>query len=152
MLLQWRFSAKSASMFQATLLSHLFNHYLPLNETSREFTSCWLFITQTGERYKVKLPCLDQGNLSDNFAAARARLNGVLKRLLRICRTNITGHLTRGLSMDRFYGMDQTNSTSTACKCTPNLWSDWCKPMGSPWQQNLAAARICGNSWRVSRS
>ena len=33
-----------------------------------------------------KLPGLDQGNLSDNFAAARARLNGVLKRLLKIGR------------------------------------------------------------------
>src|SRR5699024_5071568 len=99
-------------------------HQMKHLENSPGFTSCWLFFTQTCERYKVKLPWLDQGNLSDNFAAARARLNGVLKRLLRICRTNITGHLTRGLSMDRFYGMDQTNSTSTACKCTPNLWSD----------------------------
>ena len=50
------------------------------------FTSRWLFITHTGERYKVQLPWLDQGNLSDNFAAARARLNSVLKRLLRIGR------------------------------------------------------------------
>ena len=33
-----------------------------------------------------KLPGLDQGNLSDNFAAARDRLNGVLKRLLKIGR------------------------------------------------------------------
>ena len=52
------------------------------------FTSRWLFITHTGERYNVQLPWLDQGNLSDNFAAARARLNSVLKLLLRIGRFN----------------------------------------------------------------
>ena len=55
-------------------------------ENSPGFTSCWLFFTQTCERYKVKLPWLDQVTLSDNFAAARARLNGVLKRLLKIGR------------------------------------------------------------------
>src|SRR5699024_10769504 len=41
------------------------------------------FITHTGERYQVKLPWLEQVTLRDNFAAARARLNGVLNRLLR---------------------------------------------------------------------